>query len=750
MSKQFADSNLPETLFDPEILYNLLPALYLEKDQQQGESLRALLAVLNQEFSAIARDVQHLYDNWFIETCDEWVVPYIADLVGVSGLVDESHLAYSQRARVANTLRYRQHKGTPATLEQAAKDSTGWTARAVEGFAQLAITQSLNHPRPDQETISLRNQTALDELSTPFSAIAHSIDVRPLSATPMTTPTRLTQGGYNLRELTLFLWRLQSYPVTCSTPAANESGGYSFHPLGVATPLFNSPLTSSITSIAANQRVRERNVPAPLRRHPLQAAIASLQQGNGSQSGYFNDQPVFQIWVRPQAGQLESGQSAPQPDFRAMPATAMHIADLREWQRPGNISEGIEAIVDPILGRLMPTATDPMEIRVSYAYGFSADLGGGPYDRQSSLASSHSQSSNSQSSTQLWQAIVSEDAMAAQTQLPDGRYVFQSFAAALEVWVASGKSGTIEILDNGTYGTSDTEYLIIPAEARSLVIQSSNGTCPCILGNWQIGGNRSGTSVTLNGLWLDGQLMVRGNLQLNLHHCTLKPPVKRGDGSQPRSSIQSIGNTNVGLQVAITRCITGPIYLLPEMAGLWVQDSIIDGGKEAAIAAPSSLFYSAHSYAHPYSAPAVLKRSTIFGKVFLSSLVLASDVLFVDPVYVQHRQVGALRFCYLPPDSQPPRCYHCQPELAMHGQSEDIRTAIAAQLKPTFTAVEYGQPGYAQLSLGSPLEIRAGGTQGSEMGAFHHLYQFQREVHLSEILREYLPSNLSPGVVYVT
>jgi hypothetical protein len=34
----------------------------------------------------IRGDVDGLYDDWFVETCAEWVLPYIGDLLGVQGL----------------------------------------------------------------------------------------------------------------------------------------------------------------------------------------------------------------------------------------------------------------------------------------------------------------------------------------------------------------------------------------------------------------------------------------------------------------------------------------------------------------------------------------------------------------------------------------------------------------------------------------------------------------------------------------
>ena len=68
-------------------LYNLLPAIYRIRDANDGgQSLRALMAVLESEFTRLEQDIDGLYDDWFIETCAEWVVPYIGDLLCVRNL----------------------------------------------------------------------------------------------------------------------------------------------------------------------------------------------------------------------------------------------------------------------------------------------------------------------------------------------------------------------------------------------------------------------------------------------------------------------------------------------------------------------------------------------------------------------------------------------------------------------------------------------------------------------------------------
>jgi len=72
-----------------------------------------------------------MYDNWFIETCEDWVVPYIGALLGLPALQPVPGIG-GGRSIVANTIGYRRRTGTAAVLELVARDVTGWQARAVE------------------------------------------------------------------------------------------------------------------------------------------------------------------------------------------------------------------------------------------------------------------------------------------------------------------------------------------------------------------------------------------------------------------------------------------------------------------------------------------------------------------------------------------------------------------------------------------------------------------------------------------
>ena len=133
---------------EAEKLYNLLPALYRIRDAEQGGALKALCDVIAEEIAVLRENLDQLYDDQFIETCAEWVAPYIGDLIGYRPLHGVTARTLSARAEVANTIAYRRRKGTATVLEQLARDVTGWNARAVEFFQWLETSQYMNHIRP--------------------------------------------------------------------------------------------------------------------------------------------------------------------------------------------------------------------------------------------------------------------------------------------------------------------------------------------------------------------------------------------------------------------------------------------------------------------------------------------------------------------------------------------------------------------------------------------------------------------------
>src|SRR6266850_8023391 len=202
-------------------LSQLLPAIYRMRDAERGYPLQALLRVIAEQVNVVEDDIAQLYENWFIETCEDWVVPYIADLVGYRPVHEagqagspttfaglEHNRVLIPRCEVANIIRYRRRKGALSLVELLARDVTGWPARAVEFYQLLTVAQHVNHLHLDRgRTVDLRAGDALDRIGGPFDELAHHVDVRRINS-------RRTRGRYNIPSVGLFLWRLKEYSIT--------------------------------------------------------------------------------------------------------------------------------------------------------------------------------------------------------------------------------------------------------------------------------------------------------------------------------------------------------------------------------------------------------------------------------------------------------------------------------------------------------------------------------------------------------
>ena len=345
----------------PDRLYELLPGVYRRRDEEQGQPLRALLRVIAEQVDIVEEDIDQLYENWFIETCQDWVVPYIGDLVACRPVYEAGELGEVStprglqrnkilvpRCEVANTIRYRRSKGTLPLLELLARDVAGWPARAVEFYKLLGLTQALNLPRPTQgQTVDLRREVALGRLNGPFDELAHTVDVRRIAS-------HRTRGRYNIPTVGLFVWRLRSYPVTKTPAYYREDVGvhcYTFSVLGNDTPLYTSPEPEpGPTHIA-----EESNLPVPIKRRAFEAR----------KTDYYGPGKSLEI--------LE------EDSRRSVSPERIVVADLTDWvyrPRRGQVA------VDPELGRITFNPRQvPSRVWVSYRYGFSADIGGGEYHR---------------------------------------------------------------------------------------------------------------------------------------------------------------------------------------------------------------------------------------------------------------------------------------------------------------------------------------------------------------------------------
>src|SRR5690242_7391349 len=69
-------------------LYELLSTYIRSQDVDRGYPLRGLLRIIGRQVEGVEDNIAALYDDWFIETCQEWVVPYIGDLIGYEAIED--------------------------------------------------------------------------------------------------------------------------------------------------------------------------------------------------------------------------------------------------------------------------------------------------------------------------------------------------------------------------------------------------------------------------------------------------------------------------------------------------------------------------------------------------------------------------------------------------------------------------------------------------------------------------------------
>ncbi|MEN6428254.1 MAG: phage tail protein [Phycisphaerales bacterium] len=681
-----------------EKLYQLLPAIYRIRDEGQDWPLRALLEILGEQADTMDENIAQLYENWFIETCEPWVVPYIGELLGVRGLHEVTDAAFSQRAQVANALRYRRRKGTAAMLEQLAHDTTGWSTRVVEFFQRLETTQHLNHLRPENlRTPDLRDGAALERADTPFDSTSRTVEVRSIAT---------GRGRYNLPNVGFFLWRLRAYPVRRAPAFDHGNGRFSFSQLGNDIPLFRLPVAEEdITHLA-----EECNVPEPIRRRGFLAR----------KDDHYGEDRSLLIWLN---GVTQD-------------ATKIVPCNLENWiRRPG----AGQIAVDPELGRLaFPPGEAPEKVEVRYAYGFGADLGGGFYDREQVEVPGAVQCyriGQTQGYKTLQDAVtqwINDDKPSAAFLIQDSEF----YDVDLDISVPAGR--TLEIRADRNDASEQQRPVLRLKSALKLAgaPPDDDKTAPA--------------AVVLDGLWLAGnQVQAQaGSLgELTVRHCTLVPgwTVNPDDPAAPAGSASLIADVaNAHLVVTLDRCITGPV-LLAGGEKLAVRDSII--------AANGGLAIEAQMLA--------VERSTILGCVNAREVELASNSIFTGLVVATRRQAGCVRFCSLPRDSRVPRRYRCQPNLAIQQAHEKAKAqdkpvptterenGIAVSLKPAFGSEHYGQPEFAQLLSAGPREILTGADDESEMGAFHHVRAPQREGNLRASLDEYLRAGLEAGLFYV-
>ncbi len=129
-----------------ELLPRLVPGLYTARDSTlSGRPLQRLLSVLGGELDALAREIDGLWDDHFVERASNEALPLLAELLGARLLTEDPR---TWRAVLARSIAWRRRKGTLATLEEILSLTSRWDAEIEESFRSLLSTQELLHLVP--------------------------------------------------------------------------------------------------------------------------------------------------------------------------------------------------------------------------------------------------------------------------------------------------------------------------------------------------------------------------------------------------------------------------------------------------------------------------------------------------------------------------------------------------------------------------------------------------------------------------
>jgi hypothetical protein len=705
-----------------DTLYNLLPVVYRMRDAlQPGSPLRTLLRVIAGQADQFAADIGHLYDNWFIETCDDDLVPYFAQLLGVSlgpplpATADTGADAIWRRAQVADAITDRSRKGSFSVLAQLAVHATGWPARAIELRGVALATQSVRMPDVGlRRLIDVTDMAALELLATPLSDAAPLTDVRRLSS-------HRTPGTIDPSGVAVWLWRLVADRVT-RAPAASAGAEnlYTFDQLGRDLTLAVIPVSDHAAPLSTDLDAAE-----PITRQALRLRPEDYYGPERSVCVYRGGKPV--------------------------PRSEILVADLSRWHER---TPGGRVSIDPQLGRIAFPARHPPfeEISVTCAHLGIGAIGGGSYQRP--LPS------------------------AAAPVYSVGPHGYASISRALQVWQTASEQGrapsaVIEITDDGVY----RDHLDIRlAAGEQLEIRAAQGCRPVIIPVERGRGRPDGFHVrgadpgaahpprfTLDGVWVARRpLKLYGSFaSVKLRHCTLVPAEGIADGPGAEDGRASLVVYGLPCQIAISSSVIGRIRVDGPETGfeplpLNISDSILDasGLRDRAFLGTDD---------RPAWVRLSLSRVTVLGGAKVHSVGLAEDSILTGALDCERRQTGSVRFCYLAPGSRTPKRTACQPDTAIARVTAEItpgtpaardrrrlEALTSARLVPRFDSVEFGQPAYARLAGDAAPELKDGAHDEGELGAYHDLWQPLRVADLQTQLRQFVPPGVDIDIRFAT
>lgn len=782
-------------------LFERLPEIYRTRDAEvvPPNQLRAYLAAIEAPFGALHEHIAQLYEDLFIDTCDDWVVPYLADLLGTTHLKGDPR---TLRADVADTIALRRRKGTLGAIERLAVNLTGWACRAVELRENLGWTQHLNHQRPDAGgeppyadpaltrfhiprggTAPIRDPAALALLGTPFDRFAYTADVKPALD---------DQRHINLPNLAIFLWRLAAYRLPRVLPLAKgaidlgaQPDGlaqfalrFDLHPLDIPVRLFNTSRPGFLrpgTSGGVVSPLTEADaVPGPM----LDARLTSDTPAGAPEAYVAVD--FYDAAAAPPAGfdlgdvglHLFMPQTLQPLLVPPPPQTAWRWLfrgdNLCAWEsglrRPLRLGE---IVVDPDLGRVLiglATAAQADELivtdngdlvsrlLVSFTYGAAGPVGAHPVARSFTAPA----------------AAVDLRPVGDVTGGITLQAALNGLAVASDPVVIEIHDSLVHRIDLSALAGTAVDGTVSLRLAQSLTIRAAGDHRPIMLLAQPLSfrpvvaadATPFTPQVRLEGLYVapdeavpfpaGSALIDRAAVaRLEIVGCTLAPgghSLRDGSRAAMQPALRladGYGFTDPADEdafvptpdIVIQRSITGAIAV-DERYRLDIEDSIVDAGL-GFDDAPSGRFAiaAATDPVNGWSAALDFDGLTCFGPV-RTAAVGGLGGIFSQRFEVLDNQHGCIKWTAFSGDADRlPPNHFC-----VH----------APQARLVFTSERFNDPGYAQLQRETDRRVRELGPDDDAMGAFGFALEAHKWTNLQVRLREFMPVGVRALVVPVT